>query len=74
MPRIFFKNCPGDEVVCPEKLEAWRKYSTQNVATQDLLSVKIVKYSMFLFSVWAVIMAEERTLITSLWVAGVKLV
>ena len=51
MPRLFFKNSPGDEVVCPEKLEAWRKYSTQNVATQDLLSVKIVKYSMFLFSV-----------------------
>ena len=74
MPRLFFKNCPEDEVVCPENLEAWRKYLTQNVAIQDLLSVKIVKYSMFLVSVWAMIMTEERTFITSLWVAGVKLV
>ena len=51
MPRLFFKNCPEDEVACPKNLEAWRKYLTQNVAIQDLLSVKIVKYSMFLVSV-----------------------
>ena len=39
MPGLFFKNCPGDEVVCHEKLEAWRKYLTQNEAIRDLLSV-----------------------------------
>ena len=70
MPRLFLKNCTGDEVAFPEKLETWRKYLTQNVAIQDLLYVKIVKYSMFLVSVWAIIMTEERTLTTSLWVAG----
>ena len=51
MPGLFFKNCPGDELVFPEKLEACRKYLIQNVAIGDLLSLKIVKYSMFLVSV-----------------------
>ena len=74
MPGLVFKTCPGDEVAFSEKLEACSKYLTQNVAIRDLFSVKIVKYSMFLVSVWAIIMTEERTLITSLWVTGVKLV
>ena len=51
MPGLFLKNCTGDEVAFPEKLETWRKYLTQNVAIQDLLYVKIVKYSMFLVRV-----------------------
>ena len=37
MPGLFLKNCPGGEVVCSEKLEAWRKYLTQNAAIRDFL-------------------------------------
>ena len=51
MPGLLSKSCTGDEVAFPKKLETWRKYLTQNIGIQDLLYVKIVKYSMFLVSV-----------------------
>ena len=48
-------------------------YLTQKVAISDFsFCNQLIKYSMFLVSLWAMINTEERTLIASLCVAFVE--